>query len=125
MIRNKRNWYQFHTGNQGDLERATKEYYNFLKVIKKSKDNLPFIKHRASVSSQSKWYLIKVDIYQSDPVTMRDYGVYRCQWYIRHHKDCTKRPIVECRFGPVIREIPQYVKLGKMWTAIPLRSNDF
>ena len=66
-----------------------------------------------------------MDINQSDPVTMRYYGLYRCQWYIRHHKDCTERLIMECRFWTDIREMQQDGTLGNIWSVIPLRVNDF
>ena len=62
---------------------------------------------------------------QSDTVTMGDYGVYRCRWYIRHHEDYAKRPITECHFQPEIREIQQDGTLGNMWTMRPLRVNHF
>ena len=62
---------------------------------------------------------------QSDQVTMRDYGVYRCRWYIRHHEDCTKHPITECRFWPEIRKMQQDGTLGNMWLVRSLQVNDF
>ena len=43
--------------------------------IKISKDKLFFIKHTSAGSTQAKWYLIKVDMDQSDLVDMSDYGV--------------------------------------------------
>ena len=32
---------------------------------------------------------------------------------------------MECRFWPEIREMQQYVTLGKMWPVIPLQVNEF
>ena len=71
--------------------------------IDKSKDKLSFIKQRVAGSEKAKWYLVQVDMYQLDPVTMGYYEVYRFQWYVRYHKDCTKCPILECRFWPEVR----------------------
>ena len=45
-----------------------------------SKDKLFFIKRISTGSTQSKWYLVQVDMGQSDPIEMRYYGVYRCRW---------------------------------------------
>ena len=73
--------------------------------LERSKDKIFFTKHRYAVLTQTKWYLVQVDMDQSYPVTMRDYGVYLCRWYIRHHEDCTKRPIMECRFWTEIRKM--------------------
>ena len=44
--------------------------------IEISKDKLFFIKHIAAGSTQSKWYLVQVDMYQLYPIDMRDYEVY-------------------------------------------------
>ena len=93
--------------------------------IENSNKKIFFIKHRDTGSEQAKWYLVQVDMDQSDPVTIKYYRVYRCQWYIRHHEDCTKRPITECCFWPEIREIHQDSTLGNMWPVRPLRVNDF
>ena len=93
--------------------------------IETSNKKLFFIKHRDTGSEQAKWYLVQVDMDKSDPVTTRDYGVYQCQWYTRHHKDCTKYPIMECRFGPDIREIQKDGTLGNMWTVRPLQVDEF
>ena len=70
--------------------------------LERSKDKIFFIKNISVGLTHTKWYLVQVDMEQSDPVTMRDYGVYPCRWYIRHHEDCTKIPIMECRFWPDI-----------------------
>ena len=44
--------------------------------IKISKDKLFFIKHVSSGLTHAKWNLVQVDMYQSDPFLMRNYGVY-------------------------------------------------
>ena len=93
--------------------------------IEKPKDNLFFVKQRATGSAQAKYYLVEVDMDQLYPVTMIDYGVYRCWWYIRHHEVCTKLPIMECIFWTEIREMQQYGTLGKMLPVISLRVGDF
>ena len=48
--------------------------------------------------AQAKWYLVQVDMYNSYPVAVRGYGVYRFWCYIRQYEDCTKHPTMECRF---------------------------
>ena len=44
--------------------------------IESSKDKLFFTKHIYVGSTQAKWYLIQVDMDQSDPFSIRDYGMY-------------------------------------------------
>ena len=76
-----------------------KRALQLLKIyIENSNDKIFFIKNRSTGSAQAKWYLVHVDMDQSYPVTMKYCRVYRCQWYIIHHEDCTNRPITECSF---------------------------
>ena len=44
--------------------------------IERSKDKLFLIKHMSAGLTHAKWYLVQVDMNQSDPVSMRNYGVY-------------------------------------------------
>ena len=53
--------------------------------IESSKENHFFIKHIAAGSIKAKWYLIQVDMYQSDLVAMKDYDMYRWRCYIKHN----------------------------------------
>ena len=43
--------------------------------ITRSKDKLFFIDHMTLELTHTKWYLVQVDMDQTYPVTMRDYGV--------------------------------------------------
>ena len=43
--------------------------------IERSNDKLFFIKHMSTGLTHSKWYLLQVNIYQSEPFSMRNYGV--------------------------------------------------
>ena len=101
-----------------------REFIQIKSYIEGSKDKHFFIKHRSAGSTQIKWYLLQVDMVQSYPVNIRDYGVYRCWWYIRHLEDFTKRPIIKCCFWPEIREMHQDGTLGRMQPVIPLQVND-
>ena len=58
---------------------------------------------------------------QSDPIYMRDYGLYQCRWYIRHHDNCTHPRKMKCRFWLDIREMKQDGTLGRKKTVRPLR----
>ena len=51
---------------------------------------------------------------QYDPIAMRNFVVYHCQWYIRQYEECNQYPIMECRFGPKIRTNKQDGTLGNM-----------
>ena len=84
-----------------------------------SNDKLFFIKHMPEGSAQNKWYLVQVDMDNSDPATMREYGVYCCWWYIRKHKDCTKHPNTESHFWREIRTKDQNDTLENMLLVRP------
>ena len=93
--------------------------------IESSKDKIFIIKHISAGSTQAQWYLIQVDMDQSDMVSMRDFGVYQCRWYIRHQEDCTQNCTMECRFWMDIREINQDGTCGKMLSVRSFRLNSF
>ena len=61
--------------------------------IEISKDKIFFIEHIYEGLTHTKWYLVQVDMNQSNPVSMKNYGVYCCRWYIRQYKDCNKYPL--------------------------------
>ena len=93
--------------------------------IESSKDKIFLITHILARSTQAKWYLVQVDMDQLDPIDMRDYGVYRCRWYIRYHKDFTPNCAIEFIIWPETIEIKQDGTLGKMLPVRPLRVNGF
>ena len=68
--------------------------------IERSQDRIFFIKHMSAGSTHTIWYFVQVDMEQSYPTNMRNYGVYRCLWYIRKYADFRKYPTMECRFWP-------------------------
>ena len=112
--------------NPRRLRWGNKKAMQLLKnYIENSNDNLFFVKHITTGSAQAKWYLVQVDMDQSDPVTMRYYMVYQCRWYIRHREDFANHPIMECLFWSEIIEMQQDGTFRKMWTVIPLQVNDF
>ena len=61
------------------------------------------IKHILLGLSQSKWSLVHVVMDHSDPISVRDFEMYRIQWYNRNHKGQTKHPSMECNFWLNIR----------------------
>ena len=58
--------------------------------IERSKDKIFFIKHIYAGSPQTRWYLLQVSMEHSEPVSVRNYGMYFCQWYIIQYEDCNK-----------------------------------
>ena len=50
---------------------------------------------------------------------MRNYGVYRCRWYIRKYEYGNKYPSMECRVWSEMRKNNQDGTLGKMFPVIP------
>ena len=91
--------------------------------IERSKDKLFFIKHVAAGSTQYKWYLVQVYMDQSYLIYMRDYRIYRCRWYIRHHEDFTQHHTIRFSFWMEISEMKQDGTLGKILPVRPLRVN--
>ena len=77
------------------------------------------------MSTQAKSYLVQVHMDQSDTIDMRYYGVYQCQWYIRHYEDFNQYSTIECRFWSDIGEMKQDGTLGKMFSVSPLRVKGF
>ena len=106
---------------QGD-QRALRQ---LKRKIESSNNKLFFVKHISAGSTQAIIYLVQVDMEQSDPIDMRDYGVYPCRWYIINHKYFTQHRTMECCFWLYIREMKQYGTPGKMILVRPLKVNGF
>ena len=49
-----------------------------------------------------KWYLVEVDLEETDPVAAKERGMYWCQWWIKNHQDSMKLPIWSCQFWPEV-----------------------
>ena len=98
---------------------------HFKSEIEISNDKLFFIKNIVTGSTQAKWYLVQLKMEQSNLIEMRDYGVYRCWWDIRNHKDCTQNRTMECCFLTDIRDMKQDSTLGKTFPVKPLRLKVF
>ena len=112
--------------NPRRLRRGYQRELRLLKSeISSSKDKLFSIKHIATGLTQAKLYLVQVDMDHYDPIEMNDSGVYRCGWYIRHHKDCTHHRTLECRFWPEILKMKQDVTHKNKLPVIPHRVNGF
>ena len=92
---------------------------NIKSDIEISKDKLFFVNHMSAGSTRNKWYLLQVNMDQSDLFSARNYGVYYFQWYIRQYEDCNKYPTMECRFWTEIVTKNQDDKLGKMLPVTP------
>ena len=74
-------------------------------------------------STRTKWYLVRVDMDQSDPVSMSKYRVYPYIWHIIKYKDCNKYPTTECRFCTEIRMENNDGTLGKRLPVRPSKVN--
>ena len=73
--------------------------------IKQSKDKLFFIKHQAKSTSQERWFLVQVDMEESDPIVERQLGVYRVRWWIRHASNSKECLQCNCRYWLEIHEM--------------------
>ena len=106
--------------NPGKLRRGDQRALKQHKIENESsKDKLFFINHIAVGSTQAKWYLVQVDMDQSDPVDTTNHGVYCYRWYIIQYDNCNKYPTVECQFWIEIRMNNQDSKLVDMFLVRP------
>lgn len=77
------------------------------KAVEAFKDKLFFIAYQPPGASVLKWYLVQVDVNETDERKARQRSIYHAKWWAPHHVDCTStcRAIVHCRFWPEIREL--------------------
>lgn len=99
---------------------ALRRLYN---RIESSKDRLFFIKHLPDGQVLPTWYLVQVDLDETDPIVAKDWGIYHVRWYIRHHEDAKRRLQCNCRFWPEIHEIKSDGTFGKLYPIRPHKVN--
>jgi hypothetical protein len=90
--------------------------------IAKSNHKLLFIRYRPYGQTTYKWYLVTVDLEETDPILARQTGTYYVQWYIRHPDDSKSKPQSECRYWPEIREIDTDGEFGSYVSYKPERA---
>ena len=83
-----------------------------------STDRLFFIAYAPPGFSSPQWYLVQVDLTQTDPQRAQSRGVYHLRWWIAHHTDAATAAPVDCRYWPEIRELRDD---GTMGSRVPLR----
>ena len=65
------------------------------------------------------WYVVQVDLDETDPLVAKDWGVYHVKWYIRHHEDAKSMLQCNCRFWPEIHEIIPDGGFGPLYPVSP------
>jgi hypothetical protein len=77
-----------------------------------------FIKREHHGGQLAKWFLVQVDINETDPQEAVQVGRYHCRWYIRHVDDSFKEKTRFARFWPEVHELRDGV-LGKIVVVRP------
>ena len=77
----------------------------FWKEINESVDKLMIIKRQDERNKRATWYVIQVDLDETNERRARKTGEYHVRYYIRHFTDAKKRLSRNCRYWPLIREI--------------------
>ena len=67
--------------------KAMKELYE---AVKTSGDRLCFIQFQVEGTTSPSWYLVQVDLDETDPVLASTWGTYRCKWLTKCYKDSMK-----------------------------------
>ena len=75
------------------------------KRIQLSKDKLFFIKRQLYGEQSARWYLVQVDLDETDPHAAKQVGRYHCKWYVRHVDDSREMATRNARFWPEIHVI--------------------
>ncbi len=75
-----------------------------MREVRSSEDRLFIIAFKPPGAAFETWYVVQVDLDRCSVTAMRDYGTYRCRWYVRHWDDARRYPIRECRFWPEIHK---------------------
>jgi hypothetical protein len=93
--------------------------------IERSRDKLFIIKHTPTGQVSPTWYVVQVDLDETDPIAAKDWGVYRARWYIRHHRDSKKNLHCNCRFWPEIHELNSDNSFGPVYPVGPEKAEAF
>jgi hypothetical protein len=83
------------------------------KRVNESKNKLFFIQRQHHGGHLATWFLVQVDLEETDENQAKRSGIYHCKWYIRNVDDSRKVKTRFARFWPEIHEFRQGV-LGKM-----------
>ena len=75
------------------------------KRIQSSKDKLFFIRRQLYGEQLERWYLVQVDLNETDPHAAKQVGRYHCKWYVRHADDSREMATRNARFWPEIHVI--------------------
>lgn len=92
---------------------------NLWRRVRASKDKLFFIKRQLYGEQQARWYLVQVDLDETDPQSALQFGRYHCKWHVRHADDSLKVKTRFARFWPEIH----LVRDGVLAEMVPVRPN--
>ena len=73
--------------------------------MNESVDKLTIIKRQDKTNHQESWYLVQVDLDETNERRARKTGEYHVRYYVKHYADSKKRLVRNCKFWPLIREL--------------------
>ena len=79
--------------------------------IQQSKDKLFAIAQQEEHQQQLAWYIVQVDMDETDKTRATTKGQYHCKWYIAKANKA-KTPHNECKFWPLIKEFTDEARFG-------------
>ena len=93
--------------------------------VKRSKDKLFLIRHRAQSTGQPKWHLVQVLLDETDRDDARTQGKYQVRFQIRHSGDSKHRSQRHCRYWPEIHVLRSNNTFGVMQQVRPEKVEKF
>ena len=108
---------------ENDAEPDTPAYKrrHLKEKIASSLNKLFFISYTPTGQVAAQWYLVQVDLDESDTEVMDKFGVYCMKFYICHHQDSTHKSICSCRYWPEIRKLQSDGEIGSIYPVAPKR----
>ena len=108
---------------ENDAEPDTPAYKrrHLKEKIASSLNKLFFISYTPTGQVAAQWYLVQVDLDESDTEVTDKFGVYLVKFYIRHHQDSTHKSICSCRYWPEIHKLQSDGEIGSIYPVAPKR----
>ena len=96
----------------------------FWKDINESVDKLIIIKRQDKPTMRPVWYLVQVDLDETNERRAQKTGEHHVRCCTRHFTDARKRLVRNCRFWPLIREIKPDGNFGDIVFIRPAKADE-
>ena len=94
------------------------------KEMNESVDKLMIIKRQDKTNHQKSWYLVQVDLEETNERRARKTGEYHVRYYVQHYADSKKRLVRNCKFWPLIRVLNVNGDFGDIVVIRPAKVED-